>query len=207
LRRAALGLVQILLAREIDFDLREGIRLAAAHQPIPVSGDVLAQIMEFLAGRLRGVLTERGFRYDIVEAVLGAQAHNPLLARRAAAEITNWVARPDWAPTLAAYARCVRITREIGETFVVDPADFREDAERALWDVCTRLQAGGTSQLRSVDGFLTSFLPHIPVISAFFEKVLVMTDDAPARRNRLGMLQIIAKLPADVADFSKLEGF
>ena len=207
LRRAALGLVQILLAREIDFDLREGIRLAAAHQPIPVSGDVQAQIMEFLAGRLRGVLTEQGVRYDIVEAVLGAQAHNPLLARCAAEELTRWVARPDWAPTLAAYARCVRITRENSETFAVEPADFREDAERALWDVCARLQAGGAAQPRSVDGFLSAFHPHIPAISAFFEKVLVMTDDAPARRNRLGMLQIIAKLPADVADFSKLEGF
>jgi glycyl-tRNA synthetase len=211
LRRAALGVIQILLAREIRFDLRAGIRQAALLQPIPVAEQVQDQILEFLAGRLRGVLADQGFRYDVVEAVLGAQAHNPVPARRAAAELARWTARPDWAATLAAYARCVRITREIGETYAVDPALFQQDAERRLWDSCARMraemEAARSRGAFTVDGFLTALTPHIPAISDFFEKVLVMTDDPAARKNRLGMLQIIAHLPDAVADFSKLEGF
>jgi glycyl-tRNA synthetase len=211
LRRAALGVVQILLARDLNFDLREGIRQAASLQPITVTEEVHTQILEFLAGRLRGVLADQGFRYDVVEAVLGAQAHNPVLARRAAGELAHWVACPDWAATLAAYARCVRITREIGETHPVDPSLFQEDAERGLWGACTRMQADAAAARSAggltVDGFLAALIPHIPAISGFFEKVLVMTDDLTARKNRLGMLQIIAWLPEGVADFSKLEGF
>ena len=52
-----------------------------------------------------------------------------------------------------------------------------------------------------------AFLPMIPGINAYFEKVLVMTDKKALRQNRLGLLQRIAILAAGVADLSKLEGF
>ncbi len=211
LRRAALGLIQILLARGISFDLREGIRLAAALQPIPVSDPVQAQVMEFITGRLRGVLADQGFRYDVVEAVLAAQGSNPLAARRAAEELTAWVGKPDWLTTLAAFARCVRITREYPEPFTVDPERLADGAERALWDACRKAEddtaALSKAGTLTVDTLLAAFVPHIPAISKFFEDVLVMTDDTAVRNNRLGMLQRIARLPEGVADLSKLEGF
>ncbi|MBN1439829.1 MAG: glycine--tRNA ligase subunit beta [Anaerolineales bacterium] len=211
LRRAALGLIQILLGRGMAFDIREGIRMAASLQPIPVSEETQAQVMEFVAGRLRGVLADQGFRYDVVEAVLAAQASNPVAAQRAAEELAGWVEKPDWPATLAAYARCVRITREQRETFAVDPERLSEPAERALWEACRRA-AAEAEKLRNagaltVDNLMKAFVPHIPVISKFFEDVLVMTDDPAVRNNRLGMLQIIARLPEGVADLSKLEGF
>jgi len=211
LRRAALGLIQIVLARGISFDLREGIRLAAALQPIPVSEQVQAQVLEFIAGRLRGVLADAGFRHDVVEAVLAAQGANPLLARRAAEDLTGWVGKPDWLTTLAAYARCVRITREHPEPFTVDPERLAEGAERGLWDACRKAEEDTTALSKggalTVETLLAAFVPHIPVISKFFEDVLVMTDDPAARNNRLGMLQRIARLPEGVVDLSKLEGF
>jgi glycyl-tRNA synthetase len=211
LRRAALGLIQILLARGESFDLREGIRLAAELQPIPVSDAVQKQALDFIAGRLRGVLAEQGFRYDVVEAVLGAQAADPSAARRAAAELTGWAGKPDWPATLAAYARCVRITREQKETFAVDPEKLADPAERALWEACGKVAADAaalrTAGDLTVDRLLRAFVPHIPVISKFFDDVLVMTDDVAVRNNRLGMLQTIARLPEGVADLSKLEGF
>ena len=105
----------------------------------------------------------------------------------------------------------VRITREHKEMFPVDPERFSEAPERALWEVCrqTTADAAGlkNSHSLSVDTLLKVFVPHIPVISKFFEEVLVMTDDPAVRNNRLGMLQIIARLPNDTADLSKLEGF
>ncbi len=211
LRRAALGVIQILLTREISFDLREGIRLAASLQPIPVSEAVQTQMLDFLAGRLRGVLADQGFRHDVVEAVLAAQAGNPVMARRAAEELTRWVNKPDWPTTLAAYARCVRITREYKESFPVDAERLSESSERALWEVCRKMSEDAAelknTNTLSVDNLLNVFVPHIPAISKFFEDVLVMTDDPVARNNRLGMLQIIARLPDGVADLSKLEGF
>jgi glycyl-tRNA synthetase beta subunit len=58
-----------------------------------------------------------------------------------------------------------------------------------------------------VDGFLNAFLPMIPAINLFFDKVLVMAEDQRLRQNRLGLLQRIAALASGVADMAKLEGF
>jgi glycyl-tRNA synthetase beta subunit len=58
-----------------------------------------------------------------------------------------------------------------------------------------------------VNDFLNAFVPMIPTVNDFFDKVLVMADDKAVRENRLGLLQRIAALAKGVADLSKLEGF
>src|SRR6185503_1475442 len=70
LRRAAIGVVQPLIEHEISFDLREAVRKAAGIQPIEVKEETQAQVLDFITGRLRVVLNELGFRYDVVDAVL-----------------------------------------------------------------------------------------------------------------------------------------
>jgi glycyl-tRNA synthetase len=211
LRRAALGLIQILLGRGIAFEVRDGIRLAASLQPIPVSEAVQNQVMDFIAGRLRGLLTDQGFRYDLVEAVLAAQGGNPVLARRAATELTAWVGKPEWPQILAAYARCVRITRESKDQYPVDESLLSEGEEQAIWNVAKELRqfvAGEKSKgTLTIGGLLDRFSLSVGTISAFFEKILVMTDDPAVRKNRLAILQTIARLPEGAADLSKLEGF
>ena len=211
LRRAALGLIQILLGRGIVFDLRDGIRQAASLQPIPASEAVQAQVMDFIAGRLRGLLSEQGFRYDVVEAVLAAQAGNPVLARRAAEELTAWIGQPEWPQILAAYARCVRITREIKEQYSVEETLLSENEEHAIWNAAKELrdfvaEAKNKGTL-TIGGLLDRFSRSVGTISAFFEKILVMTDDPAVRKNRLAILQTVARLPDGLADLSKLEGF
>jgi glycyl-tRNA synthetase len=211
LRRAALGLIQILLGHGIAFDLREGIRLAAALQPIPVSDPVQKQAAEFIAGRLRGLLADLGFRFDVVEAVLAAQAASPVLARRTATELTAWVGKPEWPEILAAYARCVRITRDLKEQFSVDETLLAAGEEQAIWADAKRLReyvaAEKSKGSLSLDGLLQQFSLSVGTISAFFEKILVMTDDLALRKNRLAILQTMAGLPEGLADLSKLEGF
>ena len=62
--------------------------------------------------RQRVDLIERGFRYDVVDAVLAAQRHNPAGVMGAVKQLSGWVGREDWDGTLLpAYSRCVRITR------------------------------------------------------------------------------------------------
>jgi glycyl-tRNA synthetase len=211
LRRAALGLIQILLGRGIAFDLREGIRLAASLQPIPVSDAVQNQAAEFIAGRLRGLLADLGFRYDVVDAVLAAQAGNPILARRAAEELTAWVGKPGWPQILAAYARCVRITRDLKEQYAVEESLLATGEEQAIWNDAKRLREYIETEKNkgtlTIGGLLDQFSLSVGTISTFFEKILVMTDDLAMRKNRLAILQTIARLPEGLADLSKLEGF
>ena len=92
---------------------------------------------------MRSLLVEQeGYRYDVVDAVLAAQSHNPAGVLTAVKELTAWVARPDWSTILPAYGRCVRITRDQKERFSVNPAAFVEPVESDLFARC----AGGGSR-------------------------------------------------------------
>ena len=205
-RRTALGLVQTLLAWDLDFDLRDGLAQAARHLPLEASEAARDEALAFIVERLRHLLLEQGYRYDVVDAVLAAQGHNPARAARAVRQLSAWVQREDWPRILPAYARCVRITRDRAERYAVDPAAFVEPAERALWEALQQAEAA-PRQPGAVDDFFAAFLPLIPAIERFFEEVLVMAEDETLRRNRLGMLQRIAALADGVADLSRLEGF
>jgi glycyl-tRNA synthetase len=211
LRRASIGVIQILVERAISFDLREGVRKAASFQPIPVSEAVQAHVLEFFTGRLRGVLTDRGFRFDVVDAVLSAHSFDPAAAHQAASELARWVATENWPTVLAAYARCVRITRDQTEVFPVLPSHFQGDAERSLFATIEQVEEdvrrSSVQNRLSVDALFSSFTPHIAAVTKFFEEVLVMAEEEPLRRNRLGLLQRISHLTDGILDLSKLEGF
>lgn len=207
-RRAALGLAQTLALRNLDFDVREGLRLAGEALPLAFSAESQAACLDFIVGRLRSYLMEReeNFRYDIVDAVLAEQAFNPAGALRAIRALSTWVQRGDWNTVLPAYARCVRITRDQKENFQVVPAAFEDPAEKALYEALLAAEQA-PRRLGSVEDLFAIFLPMIPLINRFFEAVLVMADDPVVRANRLGLLQRVAALPKGVGDFSKLEGF
>jgi glycyl-tRNA synthetase len=207
LRRAAIGIVQPLIEHGLDFDLRAAVEKSAATQPLPVTDEIKNQVLDFITGRLRVVVIDLGYKYDVVDAVLAAQANNPAGALRAIKQLVAWVARPDWSATLDAYARCVRITRSekgSGLKTQVDPQKFSEPAERDLY---AAIQQHASAKIQSIDDLLNVVVPLIPAINTFFDKVLVMADDPAVKSNRLGLLQQIAGLSQGIADLSKLEGF
>ncbi len=205
-RRAAIGLVQNLMTLELDFDLRQGIAKAAAAQPVVVSDEGKAKTLEFIIQRQRALLLEDGFRHDVVDAVLAAQGHNPAAAARAVRDLAAEVAESDWPQTLAAFSRCVRITRDLKETYTVDDSALVEGAERTLLSALMQAEAAKRAP-GSVEDFLAAFTPMVPAISGFFDEVMVMAEDKSLKRNRLGLLQRVVALADGVADFSKLEGF
>jgi glycyl-tRNA synthetase len=163
-------------------------------------------VLEFITGRLRVVLMDMGYRYDVVDAVLAVQSDNPSNAARAVKQLTAWVARPDWSTLLPGYARCVRITRDQKARFIVKPEAFVEAAEKKLFSALEKAEKPKRA-FGSVDDFLNAFVPMIPVVNLFFDKVLVMAEARSMKENRLGLLQRIASLADGIADLSKLEGF
>ncbi len=206
LRRAAIGVVQPLIEHNISFDLRTAVRGAAKLQPVEVSDEVEAQVLDFITGRLSVVLKDAGSKYDVVDAVLAQQSDDPARAAEAVKQLQAWVKRDDWSTILPAFARCVRITRDQKKTYKVDTKNFAEKEEEALFKALEKAESASRSK-GSVDDFLKAFTPMIPAVNTFFDKVLVMADDKPLRENRLGLLQRIAGLAQGVADLSRLEGF
>jgi glycyl-tRNA synthetase len=206
LRRAALGVVQILLHHRIDLDLRAALPIIAAQQSVPVSDEASAGVLSFVAGRLEALLREEyNLAYDVVQAVLAEQAHNPYRALVGAQELEAWIARPDWNTILDSYARCVRITRDHPpyplDAEALTPAESQ--ALHAAWLAARRALAGGGN----VGSFLSAFEPMVPVVTRFFDAVLVMDADASIRENRLALLQRVADLARGYADLSHLSGF
>ena len=174
-RRAALGLVQNLIAWNLDFDLRQGLESAAKYLPLKATPESQSACLEFIIGRLRSMLLDKGFRFDVLDAVLAECGYNPAKAYRTVTELTAAVAQPDWLVNLQAYARCVRITRDQKEKFTISPEYFVDPSERELYLALQACEAHKT--YNSFTEFMQAFTPIIPAINQFFEAVMVMSDD------------------------------
>jgi len=207
LRRAAIGVVQPLIEHDLDFDLAKAVKESARTQPIEVTAEAQKQILEFIAGRLKVVLSDMGFKHDVVEAVLAAQSNNPAGTVRAVKQLSAWVEREDWSTILDGFARCVRILRsqtvEDGP-LTVSEGHLVEVEEKALYQA---IQTAVQHSPSTVNEFLTIVAALIPSITAFFDKVLVMAEDEKVKQNRLALVGKIASLSKGMADLSKLEGF
>ena len=206
LRRNALGIIQILLDQAISIDLRALIRLVATAQPVAVDAAVRKQVIEFLGGRLDNLLNEDfAFRRDVIKAVLREQAHDPARALQGVRELDAWVKRADWEAILDAFARCARITRAEDEQAFASEL-LREEQEKSLYERF-RISNAEFCAAANVDGFLDAFASMVPAVTAFFDKVLVHTDDVALRNNRIALLQMIAAMQQGRADLSELENF
>ena len=206
LRRAAIGVVQPLIEHDVDFDLAEAVKKSAKTQPIEVKDETQEQILDFITGRLKVVLGDLGYKHDVVDAILAAQSNNPAGTVRAVKQLQAWVGREDWSTILDGFARCVRITRDQKEIFKVSEKVFVDKEEKDLFKALEKVEKVKRAE-GSVDDFLNAFVPMVPSVNAFFEKVLVMAEEKKVKENRLGLLQRIAALSNGVAELDKLEGF
>jgi glycyl-tRNA synthetase len=208
LRRAAIGIIQNLINWKADYDLQQGIELCARtlKEVVTVETQIQEECLAFISGRLENYLLDEGYRYDVVAAVFADQGFNPYAAYGAVQQLQKWVQRTDWSTILPAYARCVRITRDQASIFEVDSNLLSEPAEKELHQAVESVLAGLPASSHP-DDFLNTFLPLIPKINTFFDKVLVMDEDQRKQKNRLGLLQKIAGMARGKADLSKLEGF
>jgi glycyl-tRNA synthetase len=205
LRRAALGVVQVFQDNAIDLDLREAIKVVASAQPVPVSDSAQTEVLNFIVGRLRVAMLDAGLPHDVVEAVLAEQGHNPHRALVGARELLAWTQRPNWSDILDSFARSARITRDKPD-YALHPESLTPAQSVALYAAAKqaheRLSPGD-----NVDAFLSAFEPMVPVVTAFFDNVLVMDDNLEVRENRLALLQYLTSLSRGRADLSKLMGF
>ncbi|MEZ4517274.1 MAG: DALR anticodon-binding domain-containing protein [Chloroflexota bacterium] len=201
---AALHIIENLTANEQHFDLRVGLDAAGPLLPVPWSEEARDEVMAFISGRLDVVLREQGFSTSVVKAVIAEQAHDPYGASLAAADLTEAIRSADWETLLNSYARCVRITRPLGESYALRPDDLKLPEEQALFAAYEQEAAAKDG---SVETLVASVRRLEPAIAQLFDNVLIMDKDTAVRENRLALLQAVAGLADGVADLSELEGF
>ncbi|MEO1162500.1 MAG: glycine--tRNA ligase subunit beta [Chloroflexota bacterium] len=207
LRRAALGVVEILVGNQISVDLRNVIKIVADAEPTDLDKSTRTQLLEFIHGRLDVWLDDTlDVTRDVIRAVLAEQSHNPYYAYIAVQELSAWVQKDEWEVTLDNFARCVRISNKEAIQHAIKPELFENDHEKALYAAYQEVE-NVLNDDSNVDAFLTAFAPIVPTIQTFFDEVMVNVDDKAVRSNRLGMMQAITNLQSGRADLSELVGF
>jgi glycyl-tRNA synthetase beta chain len=209
LRRAALGVIRLILENKLRLPLLKVFRAAVE------SGEPGAELLEFFADRLKVALRDHGVRHDLIAAVFALGGEDDLVRLLARVEaLGTFLQSEDGANLLTAYRRAsniVRIEENKDKTRYADPPDpgrFREEAETVLARRLANATAESTKALESENfaGAMAALARLRVPIDDFFNKVTVNTDDRELRANRLRLLSQIRDTLNRVADFSKIEG-
>jgi glycyl-tRNA synthetase beta chain len=210
LRRAALGVLRILLEGRLELDLFELLGAAASAQPVHRS-QVVDEVYDFIAERLRGMLLEEpGTSAEMLDAVLANRPCSPLDAVTRLGALKEFLLLPEAGVLAAINKRIANILKKTalrGDT-AVDADALTEEAERRLHDVLQNLRGPvqeAAAQRRYAQSLKTLVALRAPV-DDFFERILVMDQNIERRNNRLALLRDVQVLLGGVADLSRLPG-
>src|SRR2546427_721805 len=212
LRRAALGLLRVTLARGYRFDVDEALRAA---QKLHGKDDarVRERIWQFLLGRLE-VLLKQTAQPDSIQAALhtGARDLIGLEKRLVALQTVREKSRAQFEATAAAFKRIGNILAQAQQKGIA-PVGFHRSlckvpGEKSLADALDRSRDRVSTALAEKEDYLSAYaaLAELrPVVDRFFDEVMVMDPDPAQRDNRLALLRALHELFAPLADFSKLQ--
>jgi glycyl-tRNA synthetase beta chain len=222
LRRAALGVIRIILENELRIRLFSGPLWAAAIANVPAqakgagkAASRLPDLANFFADRLKVYLRDKGARHDLIDAVYALPGQDDLLmiVRRVEA-LGRFLETEDGASLLALVRRALNILKieekKDSRSFDGKPAAklLKEKEEKAL---NTAVKAVGKEveaalKVEDFEGAMGALAKLRAPVDAFFDKVTVNVEAPELRENRLTLLAQIRALTLQIADFSKIEG-
>ncbi|MYM72229.1 glycine--tRNA ligase subunit beta [Duganella sp. FT134W] len=213
LRRHALGVLRMLIEKRLSLSISSLLSQAAQlFQSVPGFKDPSADVATFMYDRLRGILRERGFSVNEIEAVV---AQNPdrlddIVQRLEA--VQAFAALPESASLAAANKRITNILKKnegalaaVGEQGV-NVSLLQDTAEKNLNTAVVRVLPEIDAAFNSGDfaGTLKTLAQLKEEVDAFFNDVMVMAEDVALRNNRLALLSSLHGMMNRVADISKL---
>ena len=205
LRRAALGIVRILVENELALSLLDLVDAACE----PYASKSPLELVDFIYDRFASYLKDLGFSTLQVDAVLSRRTQPRLVPKQLEA-VKAFQALPEAESLAAANKRVANILTQAeakGEKLVdATRGELKEPAERALHDAIrsTSEKARALFDQGDYAGYLTAFSVLKAPVDAFFDSVMVMVDDPTLRRGRLALLRDLREAMNRVADISKL---
>jgi len=206
LRRAALGVVRIVVENQLPLSLRDLLDAAFG----PFRGKPQTDLKMFFTERMRSYFLERGYSANEVEAVLSLNPVEIALIPKQLEAVRAFSALPEAASLAAANKRIANILRQAenkGESFAdADVSALKEPAEIALFEALQTVSRSARPLFDSGDfaGYLKAFASLKSPVDSFFDAVMVMTDDKKLRENRLALLTDMRKAMNRFSDISKL---
>jgi glycyl-tRNA synthetase beta chain len=226
LRRAALGVLRILIERRLDLDLvafveialaqvtadMAAVAAAAGKAPRAPATDVGAEVYDYMMERLRAYYLEAGagVTTEMFDAVLARRPASPLDFDARLKALAAFLTLPDAASLAAANKRTANILRKAADALAprVDPALLHHAAELELARALESLREDVERLLaeRRYEAALRRLATLRPQVDAFFDGVMVMAEDPALRANRLALLAALQRLFLETADLSRLPG-
>ena len=207
LRRQCLGILTILLEKNIELDIAKLADLALdQYAGVDFDKDaVVDQIVAFFNERTRVMFKDLGIRYDVVDAVLASDEKNMSDLYARAQAINAWIDNPSLNDMLVAFNR-VSTLAEKAEGLDIKEAALLEAAEKDLYAkfVLVEKEIEDLMGQKKYTESLDSFASLKPAIDAFFDTVMVMDENLDVRNNRLALLANIYEAMLKICDLSKI---
>ena len=210
LRRAALGVLRLLMERQLPLELPQLISWSAGTFPAgTLQADFEPALLGFITDRLRNLLKDQGEPQDVLEAVLGI---NPARIDRIPARLAavrEFSAQPDALALAAANKRIGNLLKKVDNMAALGAPSstlLTEAPEKALFDQVTALAPTIDEAMRA-EAYTDALMALAQVrasVDAFFEDVMVMAEDAQVRQNRLALLKALSDQMNAVADIARL---
>ncbi len=205
LRRHALGTIRILQERQLPLSLDAVVQKAISLYEVELVDDTETSVLNFIKERLRGILQTLEYAPDIADAVLAVGDVDITDILKRAHALAEFRLTSNFEDVYNALNRVLRILPEnASETF--DKDLLKDDAEKALNAHITEAEPNFKKSIQERDylALLNQLAALQPTIDNFFDDVLVMAEDDNLRRNRLALLNRIAKSVYTVADLTQL---
>ena len=219
LRRAALGIVKMILERNLPLSISATVSAAAKtlrEQPprIGASEEVQKQVLDFILDRAKFILRERrGFAYDEINAVFASGADDLVDAVERVTAVRAIRNTRNFPPLAASFKRIRNILeKSVGSQDKsyggVKQDLLKDDFERQLHTAAQRIgeEAGRRRREKKYKAALEKISELRPAVDMFFDKVHVMAEDPEVRKNRIALLGGLLKEFSTIADFSELGG-
>jgi glycyl-tRNA synthetase beta chain len=208
LRRHALGVIRMLVEKELPLSLSDLVNIAFAGFPKGLLGDAHTDVETFVFERLGGMMREQGYTTNEVDAVLCMRPVQLYLVPKQLEAVRAFAALPEAAALAAANKRVGNILKKVeGEVSgKVDDALLQEAAEQALHQALSEIAPKADTAFAAGD--YTASLQVLAAlrepVDAFFDNVMVNAEDEKLRANRLALLAQLHRAMNRVADISKL---
>ena len=214
LRRASLGVLRIMLERNIDLNLVDVLgycngQLNLGKRAKLAGNELEKQVLTYILERFKSWYKEQGLQTEIFLSVAALELGNPLDIDARVAAVNKFTLLPEASSLAAANKRVSNIlSKQLVDTKAapLNPSLLQEDAEKQLFDSLHSLETLISPLLASRDYYavLEQLAELKQPVDQFFEDVMVMTEDLELQQNRLALLDKLHKLFMNVADISLL---
>ena len=215
LRRSAIGILRILIEKQLPINLVALVEQAikgystSDGSKIAKMGDTFTQVMAFLNSRYRAMYTEQGVNVDTIQAVQAINPHMPLDfdQRIRAVQTFSKVSQASMLADSNKRVANILAKSEVSVADNVDEALLSEPAEQALYQAVQQAQKAVKPLLETADytQVLQTLVSLDAPLTQFFADVMVNSDDAALKNNRLALLKQVRALFLTVADISELQ--